>query len=196
MAECFAIIGLVAAIVQFIDHGSKVVNRLNEFRSRVEDAPKCYREIEIELPLLIATLRRTKEQAEAGNFSKDSQQELLTVVEGCLSQVELLNESLIKPTVGDSLWVRGIKAFSSVHREKKVQEITTKIRNYIQLLTYHQTTEPLKPQLKIKKADVIPFNRNPGFVGREEIFGEIDKELNQDGNIQGNAVLCGLGGVG
>jgi hypothetical protein len=43
MAEALAIIGLISAIVQFIDAGTKVVGRLNEFTSDVNEAPRTFR---------------------------------------------------------------------------------------------------------------------------------------------------------
>ena len=63
MAEAIAAISLVANIVQFISFGSKVAKRLNEFQASVNDIPKVFRDIRIELPLLLDTLQKTEEQA-------------------------------------------------------------------------------------------------------------------------------------
>ena len=43
MAEALAIVGLVSAIVQFVDFGGKVLERLNEFNSDVHDVPKRFK---------------------------------------------------------------------------------------------------------------------------------------------------------
>ena len=111
MAEALALVGLVSAIVQFIEFGTEIASRLHEFH--VSDVPKTFRDIKTELPLLLDTLQRTKEQAEAGLVSKSTQQALLPVVEGCRSQVELLNDTLVKalPMPGDDSWKRGMNAF-------------------------------------------------------------------------------------
>ena len=114
MAEAIAAISLVANIVQFIDYGSKVATRLNEFHTRVNEVPKVFRDIRIELPLLLDTLEKTKEQAELGNIAVGTQKALLPVVDGCCRQVELLDEILDKVLIssGDSSWQRSRKAFT------------------------------------------------------------------------------------
>lgn len=38
-----AVIGLVSAIVQFVDFGNKVVGRLNDFRESIDEVPKTFR---------------------------------------------------------------------------------------------------------------------------------------------------------
>ena len=56
MAEAFAIVGLVAAIAQFVGLGTVIVDRLNEFRSDVNEVPEAFRGVQIQLPLTINTL--------------------------------------------------------------------------------------------------------------------------------------------
>src|SRR2546430_15314895 len=125
MAEALPIVGLVAAIVQFVDFSSKIVHRLNEFHCSLEEVPKSFREIKTELPLLIDTLERTKKQTEDGCFSKNTQEAVGSVVKGCQLQLkqlyEILEETL--PAKGDSSWRRGRKALSSIGQESKVQQI-------------------------------------------------------------------------
>ena len=142
MAEALAIVGLVSSIVQLVDFSSKIVHRLNEFHSSLDEVPKSFRDIKIELPLLVDTLERTKKQTEDGRFSKDTQEAIRSVVKGCQSQVEQLNDVLEEtlPSKGDSSWRRGRKALSSIGQEKKTQQITMTFRNYVQTLTYHQAT--------------------------------------------------------
>ena len=142
MAEALAIVSLISSIVQFVDFSSKIVHRLNEFHSSLDEVPKSFRDVKIELPLLVDTLERTKKQAEDGCFSKNTQEAICGVVKGCQLQVERLNDVLEEtlPAKGDSSWRRRTKALLSVGQEKKVQQITTTFRNYVQTLTYHQAT--------------------------------------------------------
>jgi hypothetical protein len=72
MAEALAIVGLVSAIVQFVDFGSKIVERLQDFHSSVNEVPKAFRDVKIELPLLLNTLKWTKAQAESGAISRET----------------------------------------------------------------------------------------------------------------------------
>jgi hypothetical protein len=197
MAEALAIIGLVSTIVQLIDFGSKIVKRLDEFQSSIDDVPKSFRDIKTVLPLLLDILKRTKDQAEADNVTG---QALMQVVEGCYSQVKLLDDTLLKtlPKFGDSSWDRRKKAFSSVGQERKVQQITSTLRDYVWILTCHQTTgvSKLEPKPKAAAVWLVPFTRNAHFVGREEIFERLEKAFAVRDVSQPRAALCGLGGVG
>ena len=67
MAEAIAAISLVANIARFIDYVSKVARRLNELHTRINEVPKI--DIRNELPLLLDTLEKTKEQAELGRIA-------------------------------------------------------------------------------------------------------------------------------
>jgi hypothetical protein len=142
MAEALAIVGLVSSIVQFVEFSSKVVHRLDEFHSGLDEDPKSFRDLKIELPLLVDALERTRRQAEDGCFSRSTQEAICCVVKGCQSQVEKLSDVLEEtlPAKGDSSWRRGRKALASIGQEKKVQQLTMTFRNYIQTLTYHQAT--------------------------------------------------------
>src|SRR5277367_6030525 len=137
MAEALAVVGLVSAIAQFVDFGSKIVERLQDFHSSVNEVPKAFRDVMVELPLLLDTLNRTQAQAESGALSRETQEALLPIVEGCRSQVELLDSTLVKtlPKPGDSSLRRSMMAFSSVGQEKKVKQITSTLRKYVQTLT-------------------------------------------------------------
>jgi hypothetical protein len=94
--EPLAVIGLVSAIVQFVDFGTKVVGRLNGFRQSINEVPKTFRKINDQLPLLIDTLRRTQSQADAGHVGEETAKALKPVVEGCLVQVKQLEDILVK----------------------------------------------------------------------------------------------------
>lgn len=67
MAEALAAVGVVVSIVQLIDFSSKILHRLDEFRSSVGEVPKSFRHIRAELPVLQDTLRQTKEAIDAGS---------------------------------------------------------------------------------------------------------------------------------
>ena len=89
MAEALAIVGLVAAIVQFIDVGTKVVLRLQEFNSRNKELPAAFQDIFVQLPLLINDLKQTKDDIEARNYDQETRKSVLTVVEGCQAHIKV-----------------------------------------------------------------------------------------------------------
>jgi hypothetical protein len=195
MAEAAAVIGLVSAIVQLVQFGSKIVNRLDEFQSNVGQVPQTFRDIKNQLPLLLNALRRTETQAEAGDIDGDTQKAILSVVGGCLSEVESLDKALAKtlPAEGDSKWIRAVKAFRSVSQEKDVQQIVKRLQAYVSTLTYHQAAgSPKALSVRTKPLFTVPFERDPNFVGRSDILEQADQKL----KAHGRAALAGIGGVG
>jgi len=183
MAEALAIVGLVSSIVQFVDYSSKVVERLSEFQSNLDEVPKTFKDIKTELPLLINTLKRTEDQVRAGDVSQDTQDALFLVVEGCRDQLKILDDILFKtlPKVGDSSLKRGRKAFSSISQEKKVKQITTTLRNYIQSLTYHQATmgiSKLAAQPSVTKTSCMAsVDRNHIVIDQRKLLEEINRRF-------------------
>src|ERR1700722_8852308 len=143
MAEALALVSIVANIVQLVDFGSKILHRLTEFQSSLEDVPESFRHIKAKLPLLLHTLQQTKEAIETGSIRDDTKQVLLPAIEGCWEQVKALDVVLLKtlPTSGDSWTERSRKAiWMSLRYDSKVEKMTAIIRDYIQTLTYHHAT--------------------------------------------------------
>lgn len=87
MAEALAIVGLASAIVQFVDFSTKVIGRIDKFRSKNNEVPVVFRDIKIQLPLLISDLKRTKERVELHEVALETQSAVLAVVQGCHAHV-------------------------------------------------------------------------------------------------------------
>jgi hypothetical protein len=96
MAEALAVIGIIANIVQLVDFGSKILRRLAEFQSSVENVPESFRHVKAKLPLLLHALQRTKEAIEVGSIGDDMKEVLLPAIEGCWEQIKLLDEILFE----------------------------------------------------------------------------------------------------
>jgi hypothetical protein len=195
MAETLAVIGLVSAIVQFVEFSTKIIERLNEFQSSIDEAPQTFRDLKVQLPLLRETLKKTKTHAEAGIIDTDTQNAVLDVIKACQSQVELLDNILVKtlPLTGDSRFRRGVKAFSSVGQEKDVQKIVDRIQQYQISLIHYQTT-PVAQALptRSKPLFTVPFAQDPRFIGRQDQIDDIDEHFKKHRRV----ALAGLGGVG
>src|ERR1700722_15200610 len=142
MAESLAAVGLVSAIVQFVDFTAKVIERLNEFHSRAKDAPQSFSDLKIRLPLLRLTLDTVCSQAKAKLVDPKAQEALLDVVSGCQAQVRVLDDILSRmlPAQGDGRVRRGMKALSSVVQEKTLRRVMDRIQEYKLNLIHHQTT--------------------------------------------------------
>lgn len=198
MAEAVVVVGLASAIVQFVDFSTKIIQRLDEFQSKMGEVPQAFRDLKIQLPLLQDTLKRAKAEAEAGLIDADTQQAVLDVVEGCQLQVKRLDHILIKtlPTPADSRWRRGMKAFSSVRQERDVREVIDRIQRYqISLIQHHTAPYSVKLPLSTKRTKplfTVPFVQDVRFTGRQDELTRIDVHFQTNRRV----ALAGLGGVG
>jgi hypothetical protein len=139
MAEALAVVGVVASIVQLTEFGSKVLSRLNDFQSRIGDIPKTFQHVKAELPVLLDTLKQTKSAMVAGSIPDETKNALLPAINGCRTQVELLDALIGKmlPLQSDSWSKRGFKAVLSLGQDAKVKKIRADLQSYIQTLTYY-----------------------------------------------------------
>jgi N-terminal domain on NACHT_NTPase and P-loop NTPases len=96
MAEALAAVGVAASIVQLVDFSSKILHRLDEFRSSVGEVPKSFRHIRAELPVLQDSLRQIKEAIDAGSVEDRTKKTLMPAIQGCQDQIEQLDAVLAK----------------------------------------------------------------------------------------------------
>lgn len=201
MAEALAVVGVVASIVQLVDFGSRVLLRLNEFQSSVGEIPKTFQHIKAELPVLLDTLEQTKTAIQNGSVRDETKKALLPAIDGCRTQIGLLNIVIGKvlPLSGDSWREKSRKAVSSLRQDGKVRKIRTDLQGYIQTLTYYHaaTSSTLQPPIQNPSpqptpSSTVPFRRDRDFVDRD-ILSELHQRCSQPAS---RAALVGLGGVG
>lgn len=101
MAEAVAAIGLAASIVQLLSFGTGVVARLHEYRTKSKETPAVFHDISVQLPLLIADLRVTKERAEKYGLPSDVAESVSTIVRSCETHIRV---SSPKANAGTSGW--------------------------------------------------------------------------------------------
>jgi hypothetical protein len=141
MAEGFAAVGVAASIVQLVDFCAKVVRRLEQFHSATGEIPKSLRHINAELPVLGTTLDRIRQVVEADSVNNATKGALISVIDGCHTQIEQLDAILVKtlPVANDSWRTKSKKAIVSLHQDDKVESITKVLRNYVATLTFYHT---------------------------------------------------------
>jgi hypothetical protein len=153
MAEALVVVGTVASIVQLVDFGSKVLLRLDEFQSSIGEIPKSFQHIKAELPVLLDTLEKTKTAIETGSVQDETKKALLPAIDGCRTQIEVLDILIRKvlPLPHDSWRERSRKAVSSLRQDGKVKKIRTDLQGYIQTLTYYHAaaSSTLRPLIGI-----------------------------------------------
>ena len=134
MAEALAVVGVVSSIVGLVDFSSKVLHRLNEFQSSRGEIPESFRHIKEKLPILLETLNQTKLAVEKGSIKEETKEALSSVVDGCQTQITLLNDLIGKslPQESDS-WRKktASKVISSLRRDAKVTKITATLRMHM-----------------------------------------------------------------
>jgi hypothetical protein len=96
---------------------------------------------------------------------------------------------------------RAKKAIVGVHQDERVRYIADKLRDHIIFLTYHAVMSSPgardEPVVKCKPFSMVPFARDPKFVGREELLVVLEEKLQHNAKATHNRVaLVGLGGVG
>ncbi|KAL8957635.1 MAG: hypothetical protein Q9193_005145 [Seirophora villosa] len=146
MAETVAAIGLAASIVQLLSFGTEVVARLHDYRTKAKDTPAVFHDVSVQLPLLIADLRDTKEREEQHGLPPDVAASVLKIVESCETHIRVLNEVLIKtmPDPTDSAWRTGKKVLLSFRQEEKVRNVAEKLRRHVIYLTHHAVTNAFR----------------------------------------------------
>ena len=181
MAEALAVIGIVSAIVQLVDFGSKVVSRFHAFHEEVSNGPKVYQDVRTRLPLILDLVKKIHNQIEAGHVDKTSQEVMLPVIQSCLAQVKALDDLFAKavPKLNDSSWNRGKKAIVSIVREPEMEKIDLVLKTNCDLLvqagTFHSVSwiERKEPGLQQQSVNVyvpqqqaFPSSPPPSSDGR------------------------------
>lgn len=212
MAEAIAVISFVSAVWSLADHGTKVVKRLNEFRTNVRDLPQSLIHISDQLPLLIDTVNRLHNQARDGNLSSATEKALQPVVDGIHAQVTKLDSILAKvlPSAKASTWEKGLKAVKSLGCQKAVDEFALVIDRYVLNLAAYQTTfngELIKTLINLieqrssqqpqmvqprKPCFMVRYQTDEDFIGRDNIMDEIGQRFKTKNRV----VIAGIGGVG
>ena len=215
MAEAIAVISFVSTVCSLADYGTRVVKRLNEFRTNVHDLPQTFLHVSDQLPLLTDTVNRIHRQAEDGHLSPQTETVLRPVVEGIHAQLTQLDSVLVKvlPSAKASTWEKGIKAVRSLKAQKTVDDFASVIDRYISNLTVYQTThngdlintliklieQMNSPQLQDvqvapprKPYFMVRYQTDEDFIGREEIVEEIRRRFGRKNRV----AIAGIGGVG
>lgn len=152
MAEVPAVVGFVASIAQLLDFGTSVLYRLNNHQSSSREIAKSFRQISMELPLLLYTIQQIQEAADAGSVEIEIKKALLPVIKGCQEQVVALLQSFLTETLSNSdgsLLERGKKTtILSVGQDGKIVLILKNTQKYINTLSFYYSavSSTLQPQ--------------------------------------------------
>jgi len=142
-AEALLVVGIIANILQLVDFTSKVVGRVKDSAQDGHSIPKAFRNIQVTLPLLATTLRKTEDQVKSGKSDEQTCNALRPVVEACEAQMNELKAIFVQalPAEGASRWTRRWRAISSVGKDKKVDEIARSLSELRSTLIHYHVTD-------------------------------------------------------
>ncbi|KAI4174548.1 MAG: hypothetical protein LQ346_008226 [Caloplaca aetnensis] len=208
MAEALIGLGVAANILQLVTAGYHLLSRINEFQSKTKDAPVVFKEILIQLPLVIETCEKISKESHPVDTAS-----FLEVVRGCSEHVQDFDALLSKmmPKCQDSRVARTWKAIGSVRLEKKIIEYQRVLETYKTALILHlgrrgvmatQIRANVSAPALLSQRDTCysyPCAQISLFIGREDLLDKIDKTLLTI--LTGSrrpivAILLGMGGQG
>jgi hypothetical protein len=193
--ETIAAIGLASSIVQFVDFGNKVAKRLKEATSGTTSGT-----LDIAqpiLPLLLTSLKAIGQRTEFGDIDDETQEAVLSVVEGVTTLIrdleKLLDSSLIDDS--ESLWKKKAKVISTLLKgnEKKLDRMLQDLQKYLFVLVLQQTIfvpRPARPYTG--PIFMVPFARDKKFVRRGDMIQRMIHILDSERLV----ILAGIGGSG
>src|SRR6266511_4302149 len=126
-AEVLAVIGITASIIQVVECGNRVLNRIQEFRKNV-----AFQDIELQLPLLIKDIEGLNSPEYRDLIDDATEKALIRVLEGCRRQINALDELIqhLTPAITASKLQRTWKGIKSFGKDTKLREILGILAEY------------------------------------------------------------------
>lgn len=175
-------IGLAASVVQFVQFGMLIANRLEEFSSKNPgEVPKSLQAISMQLPLLLNALGRIKSDSDIRNLDFDTKCILKGMVSGCQQQIveieRMINE--ISKAPGDSFKTKIKKVFVSLKYDEKVWAIERNLHTYISVLILHHVIDSsdAPPEIADDTFFDVREKRISTFIERPSLMQELDNQL-------------------
>jgi hypothetical protein len=153
------IVGAVASVIQLIDFSTRVLVRLNEYRSNHKELPSAFARIASQLPLLRQILAKTKDGINDQSISLDEIRALAPCLRGCQQQVEKLDGilSAILPIAQEGKVRKMAKGFRSLWEESDVRKIDKDIESYANRLTFYCAWSSSKLDPRNRKPSALNF---------------------------------------
>lgn len=172
-------IGLASAIVQFVQFGFQIADRLQDLTSNHPgQIPKALHVISMHLPLLANSLSKIKSDSRIGAFDFDTKCILKGIVSGCLTQVQEVEAMLeeIACTPGDSLKTKLKKVMTSMKYEEKMTRIERNLNTYISVLILHHVVDSSDAPKDLQEETYYDVREKltADYVERKKLIKQLD----------------------
>jgi N-terminal domain on NACHT_NTPase and P-loop NTPases len=198
MAEILAV-STASGVNTFGHFALQVLKRIRKYNDKEDNIPDILKHIGAQLPLIIDKMTELHIASNAQSSLIQSRSNLATAVASCDEQMERLNNLLDKmlPLETDSRAIRSKKAAHSVYYQKEVTKAWATIEAYKTTFMFHftpisATVSETNSPTSNDTVSMIPFDRDPHFVGRADILDGIDLAFSTQRRIS----IAGMGGVG
>ncbi|OAA74231.1 ankyrin 2,3/unc44 [Cordyceps fumosorosea ARSEF 2679] len=175
-------IGLASAIVQFVQFGFQIADRLQDLTAKHPgQIPKALQSISMHLPLLANSLSKIKSDARVAGFDLDTKCILKGIVAGCLTQVQeveaMLEEIACAP--GDSLKTKLKKVVTSVRHQERLARIERTLNTYISVLILHHVVDSADAPKDLQDETCFDVREKlaDAYVERKGLIEQLDAHL-------------------
>lgn len=199
-AELIAVLGITSNVLQIADACSKILDRIQAFRQNL-----AFQDLVVQLPLLINVVKGLDTPKYRELLDESTKHALSRVLQGCLRQLRRL-ETLIQSMSAheaaskfEKTW-KGIRSFG---KDTKLREILGALTEYKSTITLHLSSvhvhnfQKAKPTSGFAKSYFdVPSSRLSHFVGRSNVFSQIQRTIDSSAVSPTVIVLTGAGGQG
>lgn len=139
MAESLAAVGAAASVLQIIQIGTILVQRISQYSVAYGEIPESFRHINNRIKLLNDALRLTKEKIDNEGGNGATSKAFNPILKECAVQITKLQKiiDLALPKQGDSSAYRKWKAIKSMKYDTEIKRLDETISNYMNLMTQH-----------------------------------------------------------
>lgn len=199
-AELIAVLGITSSVVSIVDACSKILDRIQAFQQSI-----AFQDLLVQLPLLKNVIEGLDTPKYRELLDETAKLALARVLEGCLRQLRKL-EKLIQsmtPLEAASKFEKTWKGIRSFGKDTKLREIVAALGEYKSTITLHLSSVRVQnipapnatPNVAKSYFDVSS-SRLSHFVGRSEVFRQIQRTIDLSSIHPPIIVLIGPGGQG
>ena len=143
-AEFIAVVGVISNVVSVINFCKEAVSETIALRKNSKDIPQAYKSLQLVLPWVALTLKKTKDRIERGELDSETVKSLTPVIDGCRLKLKELEEVFREMKASDNAGKIRLffKSASNLTHKDKVNTLANEIIRYHHMI-YQAGATPL-----------------------------------------------------